>query len=899
MVINNFTIGSLIVLLWNANGVLQHLGELEYTLNSRRIDIALITETHLKHTSKFYIRGYNVYRADHPLNRSQGGAAVVVKSNIQHYVATVQPPTTQIQAAGVTITLQNITITISAVYCPPRFNLTKDTFDALFSSFGPLFVAGGDYNAKHIQWGSRITNPRGRALLSSIQHNNYETVTGGAPTYWPSATTKLPDLIDFFVCKGINHLFKTTNNIADLSSDHSPILFILDSQPSLIIPRPSLTNGLNNWDLFRTNVAENINLNLPLKTHTDLENAIEHFTTSIQSAAWRSSDPIKSFQSNNTISYPLYIRELIQEKRRARGRWQRTRHQADKQAFNRLSNRLKREICQFKKEKWQRHLESLSVSDNSIWRETKRILKHSPQCPPLRRPDQTWAKTDIEKADLFSEHLSNVFKPNDTAQDQGFRESVNEELNSPMPLSLPPKTFSVKQVLDAIKKLPLRKSPGYDLITAEVLRELPYEGILLLTEIYNAILRTTHFPIQWKLSEILLFQKPEKPPHLTSSYRPISLLSVPSKLFEKLFLSRLTQIFDVQNAIPQHQFGFRKAHSTIHQLHRVVDFVASGLEEKKYTSGVFLDVSAAFDKVWHEGLLFKLKKILCNNYYPILKSFLEDRFFRVRQGSAYSDFKAIEAGVPQGAILSPVLYNIFTSDLPLSPDTMTATYADDTVILASSDSSIITSHNIQEHIHLIDNWLKNWKIKVNSTKSTQVTFTLRRETCPPVRLDNTEIPQTNSVRYLGLHLDRRLTWAHHIKCKRLQLNSRLKLLHRLLNSKSPISTKHKLILYKSLLRPIWTYGIQLFGTAKKSNLNKLQAFQSKLLRLITGAPAYVNNRTLHHDLNIPFIDDIAKKLYRNFHDRTHHHTNALIEQLSRPHNGIRRLRRMWSRDLLD
>jgi hypothetical protein len=109
-----------------------------------------------------------------------------------------------------------------------------------------------------------------------------------------------------------------------------------------------------------------------------------------------------------------------------------------------------------------------------------------------------------------------------------------------------------------------------------------------------------------------------------------------------------------------------------------------------------------------------------------------------------------------------------------------------------------------------------------------------------------------------------------------QLKSRLKLLHRILNSKSPITLKHKLTNYKDLLRLIWTYGIELFGSAKKSNLNKIQAFQSKLLRLITGAQAYVNNRTLHLDLNTPYIDTRTKDLYRRSHEKTFHHSNPLI-----------------------
>ena len=516
---------------------------------------------------------------------------------------------------------------------------------------------------------------------------------------------------------------------------------------------------------------------------------------------------------------------------------------------------------------------------------------------PIRCSDQTWAKTDIKKAELFAEHLCNVFKPYDDVIDHEFVSSVKESLLAPLPLSLPPKSITINEVSCTILKLPLKKSPGYDLITSEILRQLPYKGLLLLTEIFNAILRLGHFPVQWKVAEIILIHKPDKPTHLVTSYRPISLLPVPSKLFERILLDRILPI--IEESVPDHQFGFRKAHSTIHQLHRVTDFIATGLENKQYTSGVFLDVTAAFDKVWHEGLLYKLKPILCNNYYGVIRSFLEDRFFRVRHGSAYSQLKPIEAGVPQGSILSPLFYNIYTSDIPQNPNTIICTYADDTAILSSSDLPDNTSSTLQQHMDEVQEWTKKWRIKINPTKSTQVTFTLRTQTCPPVTLNNTPLSQEKTVRYLGLHLDRRLTWSHHIKCKRLTLNARLKLLFRLMKPKSPVKLNQKLLLYKSLLKPIWCYGLQLFGCAKKSNVNKIQCFQSKVLRLITGAPSYVNNHILHKDLKIPFVNEVAKSHYKKFHNKTTNHTNPLIRHISRVQDyPIRRLNRRWSRDLL-
>ena len=129
--------------------------------------------------------------------------------------------------------------------------------------------------------------------------------------------------------------------------------------------------------------------------------------------------------------------------------------------------------------------------------------------------------------------------------------------------------------------------------------------------------------------------------------------------------------------------------------------------------------------------------------------------FFVRQGDAVSQLCEIEAGVPQGSVLGPTLYLLFTVDLSLSNDIITATFADDTAILAVNEDPASASLLLQHHLNKLDLWLKKWRIKVNKSKSTHVTFTNRRATCPPVKLNSTQIPQADDVKYLGIHLDRR------------------------------------------------------------------------------------------------------------------------------------------------
>jgi hypothetical protein len=138
----------------------------------------------------------------------------------------------------------------------------------------------------------------------------------------------------------------------------------------------------------------------------------------------------------------------------------------------------------------------------------------------------------------------------------------------------------------------------------------------------------------------------------------------------------------------------------------------------------------------------------------------------------------------------------------------TATFADDTAVVATDSDLAVASQKLQTTLLTIQSWLKNWRIKANETKSVHVTFTTRRETCPAVHINDVQIPQENHVKYLGLHLDRRLTWHTHIFAKRKHLGLSLTKMCWLLGLKTKLTTNNKLLIYKVMLKLIWTYGIQ-------------------------------------------------------------------------------------------
>lgn len=258
---------------------------------------------------------------------------------------------------------------------------------------------------------------------------------------------------------------------------------------------------------------------------------------------------------------------------------------------------------------------------------------------------------------------------------------------------------------------------------------------------------------------------------------------------------------------------------------RLTDTIASAQGNKKYCTGLFLDVAQAFDKVWHNGLLFILKQFMPAPLYLILKAYLEDGTFKVRHGNAFSPLYNIEAGVPQGqSDLSPDLCNIFTMDIPKTNETLLATlFADDTAILSINNDLTTAVHHLQEHLNLIDIWSNNWMICINDRKSSRVTFTLRPGIRPAIKLKNKNIPVSNEIKYLGIILDERLTWKPHLQRERIIVNSRLRLFRHLLKSK--LNPKTKTVLYNTMIDLVIWHS----GAGQTSSLFRLLPYALQLV----------------------------------------------------------------------
>ena len=338
---------------------------------------------------------------------------------------------------------------IAAVYCP-KHTVKAEQFWSFYAILGQRFLAGRDYNAKHSHSGSRLTTPRVRELFKAMQAETLSHVSTGEPTYWPSDRRKVPNLLDFGVVKRFPVKSLHAESSFDLSSDHTPGII---TKHSRIIPQtspPTLSTKTTNWETLRNPTRENLNLHVPLKANGDIENYVHQFVQIIQQAAWSCTPNPHKYPSVHKC-HRRSNRKIL-DKRKLRKRWKNTRSLQDKAKLNKAVNELKQLLNDHKQKAIQTSLESVTATEYSLWKATKRLQR--PQTtipPPLRTAGGEWAKSDTQKANVLADHFANVFKPYNSEMPGDEEREILHALENPSRLATPVKKFKLTEVRSAIK----------------------------------------------------------------------------------------------------------------------------------------------------------------------------------------------------------------------------------------------------------------------------------------------------------------------------------------------------------------------------------------------------------------------------------------------------------------
>lgn len=713
------------------------------------------------------------------------------------------------------------------------------------------------------------------------------------PTYYPDDPNRLESTLDFAISN-------CRLNISDLSvhepianSDHVPVSLQINFLSVLSHPPYHIKDYANaNWAHFKSILNSEIDLGgVSADSFADchqIDEAIDDLTRKILSAE-ELAIPTKHITMQSK-QLTLHTQSLIAIKRALRRRYQRNRNAQLRDELAAMEQEVNRLISNEINARFQDNIEKLSENDplhSKLWRLTKNLRNRSNTSFLIKDGEKfisPFEKANLLKDEILAAHSLTHKERNTTNHEREVARTIRDLTNTPSD----PSEFnfiSVNELRLLLKGAKNRKAAGADGLNNRCLKFLPNKAIVLLCYIFNACARLSYFPAKWKHAIVLTFRKPGKDPKDPKNYRPISLLSSLSKIFEKCILSRLSDFTEEREIISNTQFGFRNGHSCVHQVARIHQKVKSARSRKQSTVLLSLDIQRAFDTVWHWGLVHKMVKLGFPSFLSkIILSFLSDRTFQTKVGPTLSDVAAMAAGVPQGSCISPILYSIYLSDLPALRNVSIGQFADDTAIFSSAVRGRVAQKRVQTALNTLQRYSKKWRTRMNAEKFEAIFFTRRRkaEYFPREHLTASEIdiPWSSSLKYLGVHFQKNATFKIHFENSLSKIEKTTKILYPLIGRKSKLNLNSKLLLFKTVFRPILSYAAPVWRNAPKTHLKRLQVSQNKLLKLCLKTNLRAATAEVHQLTGIEMLEEHLDKTSSNFIRKCTYNNNPEISSLN-------------------
>ena len=481
-------------------------------------------------------------------------------------------------------------------------------------------------------------------------------------------------------------------------------------------------------------------------------------------------------------------------------------------------------------------LEDSNAAPKTYWSILNRFLynKKIPAIPPLL-VDGTFISDFCEKANLFNYFFASICTPiKNNSILPPFTYKTNTRINC----------FHVvnKDALLIINSLDSSKAHGYDNISIKMIKLCNDSITIPLKIIFEESLKKGIFPDIRKKGNIIPAHKKDGKT-LINNYRPISLLPIFGKIFERVIYNSLFNYFLSNKLFTPSQSGFLPGDSCIAELLSIIHEIQSAFDENPTVDvkGVFLDISKAFDKVWHDGLIFKLKSYgVEGGLLFLIKNYLHNREQRVVLNGQTSEWRKIKAGVPQGSVLGPLLFLIYINDLTDGITSICKIFADDTSLFSKVLDVNKSVNELSSDLERINQWAYQWKMKFNpdpKKQANEVIFSRKSVShClshPPIKFNERDIKKYNHQKYLGVILDSSLNFNTHIDQKIKKCNKLIGLLRRLSVN---LPRNALLTIYKSFIRPHLDYGDILYDKPNNENFqNKIERIQYRACLAITGA----------------------------------------------------------------
>lgn len=776
---------------------------------------------------------------------SHGGVMLYVKSNL-HYKRRYDLELNRVENIWIELRLENNKrVLIGLFYRAPNSNTLynndiEDSISLAVDTDINDIIVTGDFN-----YDAFNTNTN-RKILSICQQFNMEQIIEESTHFTESSQS----LIDLIFVSNKNTIIKSGvgEHILDQEQRyHVPVFCLFKFRKP---KQPCFQRTI--WEYNRGDYVK-------LRNDFNSFQWEECFDFNISKYADNVSNQILIISKYNIPNKDIYVRPLdapwitntirsnIRRRKRLYRKAKLTQSNMHWVKFKQLRNQIVSQIKEAKAiyySKLSDKLKQESLSSKDWWKILKSFISptQTTSIPPLQNQNtQEIVFSEDQKANLLNEYFLNqtyIDNSDSNVPDLG-PQTTSTVINDLL--------LTASETEDILKSLKVDKASGPDGISNKILREAAKELSIPLTNLFNQSLSCCKVPASWKEAHVTaIFKKGDA--SLPSNYRPISLLNTMEKVFERLIFKHLFNHLNANRILTPVQSGFIPGDSTVNQLVYIYDILCKALDDGLEARVIFFDISKAFDKVWHKGILCKLKYYgVSGNIFKWFQDYLSCRRQCVVLRNAKSSWGVLSAGVPQGSILGPLLFLIYINDIVQDLQSNVNLFADDTSLYLVIENPQTAAQQLQSDIEIIAAWAEKWLVTFNPSKSESLIVSRKRNSYhQPLQMLNQTIPEVKDHKHLGLFLSHNCLWHSHIEYINEKAWKRVNIMRKL---KFMLDRKSLEIIYISFIRPILEYADVVWGNAFQYELDLLDKIQNECARIVSGATRLVSIENLNNEVN--------------------------------------------------
>ena len=806
------------IIYWNARSILQRKHELQVILQDA--DIFVVVESWLTPNIKnFQFPGFVSFRKDRD-HSVGGGILVLIRRNIAYKeITNIKSPNKSVELCGLRITNTNPAFNLFICYRAPGLVLNINEWKSIFQNLNSIDnnIIVGDFNAHHVSWNCTRTDKNGENLLECLEVLDLFIHNLNSVTHIDSTSQSNIDL----VISNHNVVDKIESIVHDdtWGSDHYPIFIIFNVEKCLYKKKSfKIRSTRTDWNQVIDKLKNSYEDFLSVEYDSMPADQKYSKFVKIVTDAVKNSTPNKKKVSDqkyrNPVSWWDEECQAIKQKRKAAFlNWDKTKEFSDLIEYKRISALAKKFFKTKKKASYITYAETLTpnISSTYVW-DNARILKNKwIKITPSHHPENLQTQNKFKTLDK----ICPPWVPTDPDYFPSFEK--NEFLEA---------SFTFAEFNSALDTRNATSSPGLDGFDYYVLKMLPIKYKLILLDIYNAMFKTGKFPNSWRETYVHFVSKPDG-----INYRPIALTSVLCKLFETIIKNKFQWWIETNNVLPKNQSGFRKGFSCADNLLNLTINIKKRLKMKKEYFAVFLDVCSAFDNVNSDLLIKKLADLGCSRNIIQFVKFLT--YERIIHTSVTEQTRRCNKGVPQGGVLSPLLYIIYVSEISkYLPSTVTISqFADDIGMFSYNKNSL------QKAIQSVNNELSKLGLELAPHKSIFVNFNNKsiRPGETEIKISDTcTIKSSEMARFLGILFDYKLSFIPHINLLLNKSHRALNIVKYLQGTWWGADPRTLITFYKSYIRPIIEYGCFIFFPTNKQLIKRIEQIQYKAIRAALG-----------------------------------------------------------------